>query len=129
MAALAMQPIMRRRENTRTGTSPCATEIASCPAQIRQSIKRWIAGTVVRAPMPSKGKISRSSVARAGAEELRYRVELWHDGLGDTIERVLGRALNAQLARAIFQAAIGEYPNRRITLRKGTRLIADSANE
>lgn len=79
--------------------------------------------------MQSKDKISRSSVAPPGTEELPYRVELWHDGVGDRIERILARALNAQLARAIFKAATGEHPNRRITLRKGTRLIADSARE
>ena len=62
-------------------------------------------------------------------EELPYRVELWHDGMGDTVERVLARALNAQLARAIFTAAKGEHPNRRITLRKGSRVIVDSAAE
>jgi hypothetical protein len=79
--------------------------------------------------MQSKDKISRSSVPPDGTEELPYRVELWHDGVGDTVERVLARALNAQLARAIFAAATGEHPNRRITLRKGRRVIIDSAGE
>jgi hypothetical protein len=80
--------------------------------------------------MQSKDKISRSSSEPpGGAEELPYRVELWHDGAGDTVERVLARALNAQLARAIFTAAKGEHPNRRITLRRGTRVIVDSAGE
>jgi hypothetical protein len=79
--------------------------------------------------MQSKDKISRSSVPLGGTEELPYRVELWHDGAGNTVERVLARALNAQLARAIFKAATGEHPDRRITLRRGTRLIADSAGE
>jgi hypothetical protein len=79
--------------------------------------------------MQSKDKISRASVAPTGTGELPYRVELWHDGVGDTVERVLARALNAQLARAIFKAATGEHPNRRITLRRGARVIADSARE
>jgi hypothetical protein len=78
--------------------------------------------------MQSKDKTSRSAEP-SGAEELPYRVELWHDGAGDTVERVLGRALNAQLARAIFTAAKGEHPNRRITLRRGSRVIVDSAGE
>jgi len=43
------------------------------------------------------------------------------------VERVLARALNAQLARAIFNAAKGEYPERRITLCKGSRIIADTS--
>jgi hypothetical protein len=76
--------------------------------------------------MQSKDKISRTRAASAETKELPYRVELWHDGRGDTVERVLARALNAQLARAIFKAATGEHPNRRITLRKGTRVVADS---
>jgi hypothetical protein len=79
--------------------------------------------------MQSKDKISRGSATPAGTEALPYRVELWQDGLGDAVERVLARALNAQLARAIFKAATGEHPNRRITLRKGTRVIADTARE
>jgi hypothetical protein len=77
--------------------------------------------------MQGKDKIARSSVVPAETEELPYRVELWHDGGGDAVERVLARALNAQLARAIFKAATGEHPNRRITLRKGGRVIADSS--
>jgi hypothetical protein len=32
-----------------------------------------------------------------------------------------------QLAHAIFNAARNEHPERRITLQKGTRMIADSA--
>jgi hypothetical protein len=54
-------------------------------------------------------------------------VELWHDGGGDAVERVIARAVSAQLARAIFKAAQGEHPERRITLRRGSRIIADSA--
>jgi hypothetical protein len=79
--------------------------------------------------MQSKDKISRSSVPPGGTEELPYRVELWHDGVGETVERVLARALSAQLARAIFKAATGEHPSRRITLRKGNRVIADSSGK
>jgi len=60
-------------------------------------------------------------------EELPYRVELWHvDGV-DSVERVLARALNLRLARAIFKAATDEHPQRRITLREGPRVIADTS--
>lgn len=79
--------------------------------------------------MQSKDKISPRSAPPGGTEELPYRIELWHDGAGDTVERVLARALNAQLARAIFTAATGEHPNRRITLRRGNRTIVDLAGE
>ena len=57
-------------------------------------------------------------------EELPYSIELWSE---DSIERVLARAFNAALAHAIFNAARNEHPGRRITLRHGLRIIADTA--
>ncbi len=73
-------------------------------------------------------KAGRSGVVVAAqAEKLPYSVELWDDGR-DALERVLARALNAQLARAIFHAAQKEHPEARILLRRGTRTIADSAD-
>lgn len=59
-------------------------------------------------------------------EELPYRIELWRDGKGQDVEKLLARAQSAHLARAIFQAAKEEHPERRITLRKGNRTIAES---
>ena len=47
---------------------------------------------------------------------------------GQAFERVLARALNAQLARAIFRAAQKEHPQSRILLRRGARMVADSAD-
>ncbi|MDX8454567.1 hypothetical protein RFM98_17545 [Mesorhizobium sp. VK9D] len=61
------------------------------------------------------------------AEALPYRIELWHSKSGDIVERVLARAFTAQLARAIFQAAKDEHPQRRITLRKGNLVLSDSS--
>lgn len=58
------------------------------------------------------------------AEDLPYRVELW--GEGDAIERVVARAASVQLAHAIFRAVRNEHPERRITLREGERIVADS---
>lgn len=65
------------------------------------------------------------------AEDLPYRIELWTDGNGDGsgVERVLARAASVQLAHAIFKAVRGEHPNRRITLRNGERIVADSLEE
>ena len=60
-------------------------------------------------------------------EKLPYRIELWDAADPDSIERVLARAFSAALARAIFKAARLEHPDRRITLRRGKRLVADSA--
>ena len=59
-------------------------------------------------------------------EELPYQVELRQQVDPQKVERVLGRAVNAQLAQAIFKAAISEHPGRRITLSHATTLIADS---
>lgn len=61
------------------------------------------------------------------SEKLPYRVELW-DAEAEMLERVLARAVNAVLARAIFKAALAEYPDRRLKLRCGSRIIADSAS-
>jgi hypothetical protein len=75
----------------------------------------------------SRDKALKSDGHSPPTEELPFRVELWHDGGGDAVERVLARAVSAQLARAIFKAAQGDHPERRITLRRGSRIIADSA--
>ena len=75
-----------------------------------------------------RAKPPRTGAAPPAPDELPYRIELWHLDGADAVERVLGRALSAQLARAIFNAAKGEYPDRRITLRKGSRFISDTAH-
>jgi hypothetical protein len=72
-------------------------------------------------------KMSRTDTPSGPQEELPYRIELWQADSHETVERVLARALNAQLARAIFKAAQEEHPQRRVTLRKGKRIVADSA--
>jgi hypothetical protein len=71
-------------------------------------------------------KIARISSAAAQHDQLPYRIELYGDAK-DAPERVLAMALDANLARAIFRAAQKEYPDRRITLRRGSRTVADSA--
>lgn len=73
-----------------------------------------------------KAKMSATTATPRPTEELPYRIELWRDGTGEAVERVLARAVSAQLARAIFKAAQSEHPERRITLRKGNRIIVDS---
>jgi len=62
----------------------------------------------------------------AQGEKLPYRIELWDDANGETVERLLARAISAALARAIFKAALTEHPERRITVRRGARVISDS---
>jgi hypothetical protein len=81
-------------------------------------------------PSPRSGQPRATPPAAAPArpaEALVYRIELWQAGQRSAVERVIALALNAQLARAIFRAAREEHPERRITLRKGNHIIADSA--
>ncbi len=68
-------------------------------------------------------KVVRLGSPSARSERLPYRIELWERA---NVERVLARAQNALLARAIFKAARSEYPDRRITLCRGSRTIADT---
>ncbi|MBV8535622.1 MAG: hypothetical protein JO128_08525 [Alphaproteobacteria bacterium] len=63
----------------------------------------------------------------AETENLPYCIELWDSGRNG-VERILARAFSAPLARAIFKAATGEHPDRRITVRRGNRTISDSAS-
>ncbi|MDR3513600.1 MAG: hypothetical protein P4L73_18340 [Caulobacteraceae bacterium] len=58
-------------------------------------------------------------------ETLPFTVELW-DLTRFEIERVLGRASSATLAQAIFAAAKTEHLGRRVTLRQGQVMLADS---
>jgi uncharacterized membrane protein YhfC len=61
----------------------------------------------------------------ASGNALPYCIELWDAATGETVERILARALSVTLAHAIFQAARTEHPDRRVTLRLGSELIAD----
>jgi hypothetical protein len=68
--------------------------------------------------------MSRTATRPYPQAALPYRIELWDANAGT--KHILARAVSAQLARAIFQAATGEHPESRITLRRGARIIADS---
>jgi hypothetical protein len=70
---------------------------------------------------------TRARTASPPSQELPYRIDLWRADGADGVERVLARAASVQLARAIFKAAQGEYPHRRITLCRGNRIVSDSA--
>ena len=67
--------------------------------------------------------MSQASRLSRTKEELPYRIELWDADRSDNVERILARALNEQLARAIFKAAKEEHPERRLTLAKGKQII------
>jgi hypothetical protein len=72
-------------------------------------------------------KAGRLGLVASQPEKLPYSIELWDDAAG-ALERVLARAIDAQLARAIFQAARKEHPESRILLRRGARVVADSTD-
>jgi hypothetical protein len=65
--------------------------------------------------------------AAGHAEKLPYVVELWDDAEAG-VEKILARAARVSLARAIFDAAKGEYPARRIRMRQGSKTLADSGS-
>jgi hypothetical protein len=61
------------------------------------------------------------------SEDLPFAIEVWDErNAAAAVERVIARATNQQLARAIFGSARKEYPERRITVRCGSDTILDS---
>ena len=56
-------------------------------------------------------------------DDLPYFIELWNKS-GSKPLRVIARAQNAALARAIFKAAATENPERKLTLRHDERTLA-----
>jgi hypothetical protein len=78
--------------------------------------------------MQDRIKSSRTGPLPVLPEELPYLIELRQADGSEKVERVLARAFTAQLAHAIFRAAQDENPERRIILRKGNRIISDSAS-
>ena len=72
-----------------------------------------------------QSKVVSLGAATAGSARLPYTVELWN--LPRTMsERVIGRASSVVLARAIFAAAQSEHLGRRIVLRRGSQVLAES---
>jgi hypothetical protein len=74
----------------------------------------------------NKIKPVRRATTPTPGEVLPYCVELWDLATKSRVDRVLARAYSAMLARAIYMAAVIEQPGRRITLRHGERILADS---
>jgi hypothetical protein len=64
-------------------------------------------------------------VRAAGREDLPYTVELW-DGEKKSVEQVLAITTHGSIGYAAYYAALGEYPDRYITLRHRKRTIARS---
>jgi hypothetical protein len=63
--------------------------------------------------------------AAAAVSPLPYAIELW-DLPRRAPERIVGRAASMVLARAIFVAAQNEHLGRRLVLRRGRRVLAES---
>jgi hypothetical protein len=66
-----------------------------------------------------------SNIVDDPGEELPYTVELWSLTRA-AVERVLGRASSATLGQAIFLAARNEHLGRKITLKHGDKVLAES---
>ena len=62
-------------------------------------------------------------------EELPYVVELWQESDTSHVERVLARASNLKLAHAILRSVEQDYPQRRVTLRNGAEIVAETASQ
>jgi hypothetical protein len=89
----------------------------------RRAATRGFGGAV---PHAAGRKVVTLPAAAEPEESLPYRVELWRTPEGG-VERVLGDALSAGVAQAIYQEALREYPGRIVALRCGERIIARSA--
>jgi hypothetical protein len=79
-----------------------------------------------RAPISASRRPARAAAGSPpGTEGLPFAVELW-DLRRDDVERLLGRAASASLARAIFEAAQVEHLGRRITLTRDQVILDQS---
>src|SRR5690349_10350421 len=105
MPASVTRPITPRLANIRTGTLHCGIRTVSSPAGADRGTDLDVQRVPQRPAMNQRtAKVGRLGVVSGQAGELPYSIEMW-DGAGKALERVLARALNAQLAREIFQAA------------------------
>lgn len=67
---------------------------------------------------PKTKKKGRKAAPSAPPFDLPYRVELWHPDRS-TVERIVARAHSETLARAIFNSACEEFPDRHLSLWRG----------
>ncbi len=70
---------------------------------------------------PERGEVNEK-------EDFPYRVTIWVEESTSGV-KVLARAANVVLARAIYVAALTENPGRRITLDRGLETISDSSEQ
>jgi len=67
---------------------------------------------------PKAKKRGRSKPPGTPTFDLPYRVELWHQDRS-TVEKIVARAHSETLARAIFNSACEEFPERYLSLWRG----------
>jgi hypothetical protein len=72
-----------------------------------------------------EGRVVELGVAPGAEEPLPYVIVLW-DLTRQAPERVLGRAVSALLANAVFGAAQAEYVGRKIQLKRGDKVLSES---
>jgi hypothetical protein len=58
--------------------------------------------------------------------DLPYKIDLWLDDACTRIEEPIATASSLKVARAAYNAAVAEKPDRMITLRNRTMVIAQS---
>jgi hypothetical protein len=81
----------------------------------------------VQRPSSGTNKFRTDGHLRA-QDTLPYVIDLWNVDDSAAVERTLARAASAQLARAIFKVAQDEHPGRRITMRRGVRIVVDTSS-
>lgn len=59
----------------------------------------------------------------ADREDLPYKVEIWNEA-GASVEQVVAMTANASIGYAAYYAATREYPDRHITLRHKSSVVA-----
>ena len=56
------------------------------------------------------------------SEDLNYRIELWTED-GEHVDTLLSKCSRIAVAYGALEAAIAEYPGRKVTLRRRTRVV------
>jgi hypothetical protein len=128
--SIGLRPTMQPVGSFQIVTSHCGTKTASFRAGMVHDTEGNGPFQRAEAEMFSPARARKEALAAGEAtmpnDKLLYCIELWGSIEGGHIEKVLARAANAKLARAIYRAAQNEYPDRRLTLRRGTKTLAET---
>jgi hypothetical protein len=77
-------------------------------------------------PVDRENGIPRGAPPRpspADREDLPYKVEIWNEA-GASVEQIVAVTANASIGYAAYYAATREYPDRHITLRHKSSVVA-----